>query len=512
MATARQTLSLDTRQCYRGAFGGRTVRVALVLAVVVGVAVASFGAKPGFAQTQTTIPRQPNSADRMVFWSGCPELMEMKDSELARWHGRGVDGFACTIGHLFKLGGEHRFTGDLNAISGKNYNWERYLRISNIVARAHKYGMKMYLGFYFANSLNTQTPLAEWFDDAAWSKTVLPEIKGLAAGAKALGFDGLAFDQELYPQQDGRSTATWSWAYDGNTHTEDEVRSQVKARGQEIMETVLGVFPKVEILAYGSFFPDTWDELVQLEVNRDASSNRDFVFINLWDGMTTPNGYESIQFLNAIFYKTPHITDATWDTAYMYEYNRFFAMLSQRLSNWAGAADRVSETPFVWISNGSTDFEAAKDPPYVADQLAAARRWGMERTFANYTYDSLKSFDYGPYVAGMRAASKAGVVDDVPPRIQVDQPTVAPAAKDTSLTGVAMDNQAVRVVRWKTDDGRTGAARMEWDSRGDPAAGWTWQMTWKADGVPLHAGVNRIEVSVEDIKGLFAIQTVTVAA
>ncbi len=37
-------------------------------------------------------------------------------------------------------------------------------------------------------------------------------------------------------------------------------------------------------------------------------------------------------------------------------------------------------------------------------------------------------------------------------------------------------------------------------------------MKWTADGVPLHAGVNRIEVSVEDIKGLFAIQTVTVAA
>ena len=162
--------------------------------------------------------------------------------------------------------------------------------------------------------------------------------------------------------------------------------------------------------------------------------------------------------------------------------------------------------------DGSTDFEVANDPPYVADQLAAARRWGMERTFANYTYDNLETFDYGPYAAGMRAASKPGVVDDVPPRIQVDPSTATTGAKDTSLTGFAMDNQAVRVVRWKTDDGRTGAATMQWDSRGDPAAGWTWQTTWKADGVPLHAGVNRIEVSVEDIKGLFAIQTVTVAA
>ena len=342
--------------------------MALVLAVVLGVVFTSFAATPGSAQT--TRSEEPNSADRMVFWSGCPDLMDMKDAELERWHRRGVDGFACTIGHLFKLGGEHRFTGDLNAMSGRTQlgALSPHLEHRAPHTQARHEDVPRVL---FANSLNTRTPLAEWFDDAAWSKTVLPEIKGLAAGAKALGFDGITFDQELYPQSDGRSTASWSWAYDGNTHTEAEVRSQVKARGQQIMETVLSVFPKVEILAYGSFFPDVWDELVQLEVNRDASANRDFVYIDLWDGMTIPDGYESIQFLNAIFYKTPHITDATWDTAYTYEYNRFYAMLSQRLSNWAGAADRVSETPFVWISNGSTDFEVAKDPPYVTDQLAA---------------------------------------------------------------------------------------------------------------------------------------------
>ena len=90
---------------------------------------------------------------------------------------------------------------------------------------------------------------------------------------------------------------------------------------------------------------------------------------------------------------------------------------------------------------------------------------------------------------------------------------VAPSASSNklSLSGTATDNQAIRVVRWKTDDGQTGAAAMEWESRGDPVSGWSWQMNWKADGVPLHPGINRIEVSAEDIKGLFAVQTVTVA-
>ncbi len=116
----------------------------------------------------------------------------------------GVDGSACTIGHLFKLGGEHRFTGDLNVISGKNYNWERYLRISNIVERADKLGMKMYLGFYFANSLNTRTPLAEWFDDAAWSKTVLPEIKGAGRRGQGARLRRHHVRSGALPQNDGR--------------------------------------------------------------------------------------------------------------------------------------------------------------------------------------------------------------------------------------------------------------------------------------------------------------------
>jgi hypothetical protein len=497
-----------TRQCSGHSFDRRIVRVGAVLAVVLGLIATSF-ATNGDRAAAATASRSPNSADRMVFWSGCADLINMKQSELVRWHTRGVDGFTCVFGPLWGSGGAHRFTGKLNAVSGKAYDWQRYLRISKIATRAHKLGMKLYLGFYFSNTLNAKTPLGEWFDDASWTQTVLPEIAGVAGAAKALGFDGLAVDQELYSQNDGRLTATWDWDYPGNTHTESEVRSQVKTRGAQIMETIVAAFPKVEILAYDSLFPDTWDELVQEEVNGKEASNREFVFINLWDGLTSVSGYESIQFVNAVFFKTFHI-GTSWDNAYTYEYNRLYAMLSQRLSNWAEAAGRVSESPFVWISNGSTDFEVAQDPDYVTTQLAAARRWGMDRSFTNYTYDNLKTFDYEPYVAGMQAASKPAVVDDVPPRVLVDQPSPEAGSTEITVSGTATDDQAIRVVRWKTDDGKTGAATMEWESRGDPDAGWSWKMNWKADGVPLHPGVNRIEVSAEDIKGLFAISTVTV--
>ena len=161
----------------------------------------------------------------MVFWSGCPDLMDMKDAELERWHRRGVDGFVCTIGHLFKLGGEHRFTGDLNAISGKNYNWERYLRISNIVARAqarHEDVPRVLLREFaeHPDAARRVVRRRRLVEDRA------PGDQGPGRRRQGVGFDGFTFDQELYPQSDGRSTASWSWAYDGNTHTEAEVRSR----------------------------------------------------------------------------------------------------------------------------------------------------------------------------------------------------------------------------------------------------------------------------------------------
>ena len=60
------------------------------------------------------------------------------------------------------------------------------------------------------NFQNTRTPLRDWFDDAGWKNDVLPQMAGLAGAAKLLGFDGLALDQEMYPQVGNIVTASWS--------------------------------------------------------------------------------------------------------------------------------------------------------------------------------------------------------------------------------------------------------------------------------------------------------------
>jgi hypothetical protein len=80
------------------------------------------------------------------------------------------------------------------------------------------------------------------------------------------------------------------------------------------------------------------------------------------------------------------------------------------------------------------------------------------------------------------------------------------------LSGSATDNLAVRVVRWRTDEGKAGTARMTWTvSAGDPQVGWSWRIDWVADRVPVHLGTTTITMEAEDIKGLTTRRTVSVA-
>lgn len=486
--------------------------VAFSLVAACFTALVPAGARPASAASAgTTAPVtvQSNSANRIIFWTGCEQLLELNNADLVRWRRDGVGGFVCNAQRIAGNGGTQQFSGDLTALRGPRFKLERQLRDTQLIDRATELGLKLYLGMYFSNMDNPSTPLVPWFDDTAWTKHLLPNVRRFAAAAKALGFAGLAVDQELYPQAGNRQTATWDWNFPGNTAREAQVRTVVTERGAQLMSSINAGFPGADLLVYGSGFPETWDELVQQEVNDEPHAFDDSVQINLWDGMTRADGYGSIRFVSAVFYKTMHVGNS-WDNAYTYQFNRLFAMFSRRLRNWNAAADHIDESPFVWISAGQTSFETARSPDYVASQLAAARKWGMGGEFANYTYDTLSTFDYGPYVPALRAAAEPGVVDRDPPEVQVDR---VPAVRDdtVTLTGRAIDDMAVRVVRWHTDDGRSGAAEMTWEARGDPASGWRWHMAWRGRDIPVRAGGSTITITVEDTKGLTTEATVRVA-
>jgi hypothetical protein len=252
-----------------------------------------------------------NSADRLVFWTGCDDVAALSDADLDEWSNRGVDGFVCMVGHLRGLGGSQAFTGKVGAaLRGPTYALQRRLADGDLAARARRRGIKLYLGMYASSTENSATPFADWFDDRRWRREVLPRVEQLAAAARRLGFAGLAVDQELYANND---TATWDWRYPGNTEPQRSVREKVRQRGAELMTAMLRGFPRVDLMAYDTEVPGSWEELVQERVNGISDAFADSVQIDFWDGMSSVRGYRAIRWIDAIFYKTPHLSEANWE-------------------------------------------------------------------------------------------------------------------------------------------------------------------------------------------------------
>ena len=210
-------------------------------------------------------------------------------------------------------------------------------------------------------------------------------------------------------------------------------------------------------------------------------------------------GYGAITFLDATFTKTSHLYRSTWDTALAYNANLLMAYFSRSLSNWAYASSRVGVSPFAWIDSGTTSFEQARGPVYVADQLAAFRRWGMGGLFGNYGQQPLNVFDYGPYTPGMQAAATPGIVDSQRPRLNIS--SAQRLGGVVRITGNAKDNLAVRSVLW-TAGGSTGAVPMTWKvTSGDyTTPGFRSRMVWTVD-IPAAPG-QVITLRATDIKGL----------
>ena len=434
-----------------------------------------------------------NSADRLILWGSCDEIARLDDAGLDRWRRRGVDGFVCMVGRLEGLGGAQRFSAHADArLAGRPFALQRQLRKSRLVDRARRHGMKMYLGFYAASSANRSTPFAEWFDDAGWRGKVLPAATRLAGAARDLGFAGVALDQELY---DARG-ATWSWRYPGRSRNEARVRRQVRKRGAELMRALARGYPDVELVAYHTQLPESWGERVQGEINGHDRAFKDNVQVDLWDGMTSVPQYRAIRWFDATFYKVPHLPGVSWDEALQQNARATYALASRRFSGWGYAAGRVQLSPFAWVSSGPSEFERARDPAHVAEQLEAFRRWGTGREFGNYTGPSgLEGFDYGRYEAALRTASRPGRVDSAPPVLRTPASPLRAGPQRFDLTGTAVDDFAIRVLRWRDSRGQEGTARLH--PEGDGAA-----VRWTIDDLPVGRGSTRLWLRLEDIKGL----------
>jgi hypothetical protein len=458
------------------------------------------------AVTATDRIEPANSADTLLIWTSCQALAQLDEAGLQRWIDRGADGFVCQSRHLPGLGGSQRFSARPSARpAGADTKLQDELVKSAAVRLAKEGKLRLYLAFYALNYYNTRTPFEEWFDDRGWSQKVLPAVRNLAAAAREMGFTGLGIDQELYPQKGGATTASWSARYPGSSHDEAAVRAKVRQRGRELAAAMLSGFPGFELVAYDTLLPESWYVKVQADVNHQPDVLRDDVRVNLWDGISSVEGYSAIRLLDALFYKTYHLSGATWDTALQYNANRVYSYLSRHFSNWSYASSRLHLTPFAWIDSGSTPFERARTPQEVAAQLDAFARWGIGGSFANYAYQGLGTvFDYGPYEAAMRRASTPARVDQQPPSLELTVPATprVPAGKTIDLRGSANDDFAIRAVRWSDDHGRQGVAKMTWTYAGDMRSGWKGVTHWQIDGLTVAPNAGHLTITAEDIHGL----------
>ena len=440
------------------------------------------------------------AASRIIFWTKCWDVVGLTDAQLATWQERGVGGFVCANSYLYAIGGAQKFTGDpASPLSGSAFDLQRAMHDSKIVSRAAAHGIKLWLGVGMSNYWNGSAPFGDWFDDATWTNSVVPQAAGLAGAARLLGFAGVAFDEELYAGKSG-SAGTWDWNYPGNTHSESAVRAQARVRGAQLMSALVGAFPDVDVVDIHALLPEGWSALVQQEINDIPNAYQSLVGINFWDGMTSVPGYGAIRFMDHTYGKTSHLYKATWDTAFTYDLNRMSAMFSRNLSNWSYASSRIYWGPFAWINSGPRSFEASRSPQDVSAQLAAFRKWGTGGAFANYAYGGIStSFDYTPYVPGMQAAAAPGTVDSQPPVGTVGG--LSRSGGLVTITGSATDNFGVRAVRWRTESGTSGAAAMTWTVvAGSYSTGYQWRMDWSAS-IPAASGQS-VTLTFEDVKGL----------
>lgn len=469
-----------------------TARLAATAVATFGVGITPPNPQPG--------PPQPGAglaANRLMFWSGAGDIITLSNANLDLLASRGVGGLVLSSGYLYNMGGSNPWTTNPNPATWTQM--QQWINQNNIAGRLHARGMKAYLGCHLANFANHNSPLFDWFDDAGWTNYVLPSLQNFAGAAKNLGMDGIAFDEELY------AGGSWGWSYPGNTHTEAQVRAAAKLRGQQMMANILAGFPAVEIVDYGTYFPEGWNDKVQEVINGSFGSWDANLQVPMWDGLTSVNGYSAIDFWDATFYKTAHLT-GTWEYAFQYAFNRHFAYCSRKFSNWAAAAPRFNYTPFAWIDSDGSAFGSAPSPSYLATQLAAFRLWGMGGTpggmVGNFCFNPIMSVDYSSYATATQAAAVAGTVDTTAPTLTVN--AVAPGQR--TITGAATDNFAIRYVAW-TQGAASGEATMTWvPISGNYTSGYTWRMDWTFT-VPT---TGTVTITVEDTKGLRTVQTVSV--
>ena len=287
------------------------------------------------------------------------------------------------------------------------------------------------------------------------------------------------------------------------------MRAQVRARGARMMTALLAGFPEVEVLAYATLFPGTWEDAVQLEVNgiegraapdgprrplgrddqRGGVRRRPIPRRHLLQNAAHKGGLVGCGVLLGVQPARQRSVPQVLELVLCFEPRvRLTVPLDQRGHHGLRTCQRTR----VRRPSSSSAFS----------------RWGMGGEFANFAYNGVEFFDYTPYEEAMRRFSSPQ--RDRPRRTtsasrRQQHPVVTQGSNGATaaLSGAATDDLAIWVVRWSNDRGGNGTAEMEWEpgeggSRQGLATG---RMLWRIEDIPLQPGPNVLTVTAQGIKG-----------
>jgi hypothetical protein len=233
-------------------------------------------------------------------------------------------------------------------------------------------GQQIYPAVYASSSTS---PFADLFDDGQWG-AVRAGLSNLAGRAREAGASGLGLDLENY----GVSQAMWTVNYPGNTHDEATTRAKMFQRGQELAP----IFASVgNLLVYSSSIaaaPGSYQDAVQSYVG-NQNHYSDNLFPDFIRGLLA--GGARVTVIDSVFAGGIQLPNRSWDTA-----------VAESVGLMESLFPGVDASIMLWPENGSSSPGAAA----VGSRLST----GPVVIYNQHLIDG--AYDYGPYLAGLRAA------------------------------------------------------------------------------------------------------------
>ncbi len=301
------------------------------------------------------------SGQPILFWVSSNELDQLSTEVVPR---------ISTPSNRPGIGGYAVITGSIEGFGGSPIPDWMVSEWSSVTSR----GQQIYPGVYASSPTS---PFADLFDDGQWA-AVRAGLSHLAGRASQAGAAGLSLDLENY----GVSEAMWSVSYPGNTHDATTTRAKMFQRGEEIAPIFASVGNVVIYTSSIAAAPGSYQDAVQTYAGNGTNVYADNMFPDFLRGLLA--GGARVTVLDSVFTAGIQLPNRSWDAA-----------IAESVGLMEGLFPGVDASIMVWPENGGSSS---------AEAIAIASRLSTGPVVIYEQHLTDGGFDYGPYLAALRAA------------------------------------------------------------------------------------------------------------